>query len=172
VLWLFESNKAALQNLREEAQRCGIAPERLIGAPRLELAEHLARQRLADLFLDTLPVNAHTTASDALWAGLPVLTCLGDAFAGRVAASLLHALGLPELVTEQLVDYEALAFKLATTPDLLADLRAKLARHKTTHALFDTERFRRSIESAYTTMYDRQRKGLAPASFNVALLPA
>src|SRR5262249_41621716 len=109
VLWLLESNAAAPDNLRKEAERRGISPARLIFAPKAALADHLARHRLADLFLDTYYCNAHTTASDALWAGLPVVTCVGAAFAGRVAASLLHAVGLPELVTTSLNDYAALA---------------------------------------------------------------
>src|SRR6202030_3079669 len=109
-------NAASAANLRKEAVARGISPERLIFAERLPLADHLARHRLADLFLDTLPYNAHTTASDALWAGLPVVTQIGDAFAGRVAASLLNAIGLPELVTHSIEDYEALALRLAMEP--------------------------------------------------------
>ena len=113
VLWLFEDNPSAGRNLRAEALKRGIAGERLVFAPRMNLPEHLARHRLADLFLDTLPYNAHTTASDALWAGLPVLTRLGDTFAGRVAASLLGAAGLPELITSTPEAYEELALRLA-----------------------------------------------------------
>src|SRR5674476_988124 len=113
VLWLLEDNPTAASNLRKEAVARGVNPERLIFAKRLPLAEHLARHRLADLFLDTLPYNAHTIASDALWAGLPILTCLGAAFAGRVAASLLQAIGIPELITSNLEKYQALALKLA-----------------------------------------------------------
>src|SRR5205814_3329585 len=116
VLWLFENNATAASNLRKEAAARGVDPERLIFATRLPVAEHLARHRLADLFLDTLPYNAHTTASDALWAGLPVLTCRGSAFAARVAASLLGAVGLPELVTDNPADYESLALRLAFDP--------------------------------------------------------
>ncbi len=135
VLWLLADNEAVTRNLRREAARRGIAPERLVFAPRAKLDAHLARQRRADLFLDTLPCNAHTTASDALWAGLPVLTCAGSTFAGRVAGSLLHAAGLGTLVTHTLEDYEALALTLATTPTLLASLRAKLARERNGCAL-------------------------------------
>jgi len=171
VFWLLEDNAAARANLQLAARQRGIDPARLIFAPRRSLPEHLARQRRADLFLDTLPVNAHTTTTDALWAGLPVLTCLGGAFVGRVAASVLRAVGLPELVTENLTDYEDLAFRLATTPALLADIRAKLLRNRNTYPLFDTERFCRHMESAYITMYERQRQGLAPAGFSVAPLP-
>ena len=136
----------------------------------MDLPDHLARHRVADLFLDTLPCNAHSTASDALWAGLPLVTCMGTTFAGRVAGSLLHAVGLPELITENLVGYEALALKLATTPALLADLRARLSSNRTTRPLFDTDRFRRHLESAYTAMYERWSRGEAPES--IAVPPA
>lgn len=168
ILWLLEDNAAASRNLRGEAARRGILPERLVFAPRMELDEHLARHRLADLFLDTLPYNAHTTASDALWAGLPVLTCMGGTFAGRVAASLLDAVGLSELITHDLGGYEALALKLATTPDMLGNIRTKLARNRTTRPLFDTDRFRRNIESAYVTMWERYQRGEPPASIDVS----
>ncbi|MDP1716900.1 MAG: hypothetical protein Q8L40_02390, partial [Burkholderiales bacterium] len=167
VLWLLEDNAVAARNLRHEAERRGVATQRLVFAPRMKLEEHLARHRLADLFLDTLPYNAHTTASDALWAGLPVLGCAGNAFAGRVTASLLNAVGLSELITRGLEEYEALAFKLATTPDMLAGIRAKLAAHRTTYPLFDTDRFRRHIEVAYVTMWERYQRGELPASFAV-----
>ena len=168
VLWLFEDNPAAARNLRREAARHGVAPERLVFAPRLPPDAHLARHRLADLFVDTLPYNAHTTASDALWAGLPVLTCTGTAFPGRVAGSLLRAAGLPELVTASLAEYEALALRLATTPSLLAGYRARLAAQRASCPLFDTDRFRRHIEAAYVEMVARQRRGEAPAAFAVA----
>src|SRR6266699_7029125 len=135
VLWLIESNPNAVANLRNATTCNGVSPERLVFAKRLSLPDHLARHRLADLFLDTLPCNAHTTASDALWAGLPVLTCLGETFAGRVAGSLLRAVGLHELVTTSLEDYEALALKLAREPSLLALVKAKLARNRETKPL-------------------------------------
>lgn len=167
VLWLFEGNADAVANLRRSAGAHGIAPERLVFAPRQQLPEHLARHRLADLFLDTLPVNAHTTASDALWAGLPIVTCAGQAFVGRVAASLLHAAGLPELVVDDLAAYETLALRLATTPALLADIRNRLAGQRQTCALFDTARFRRHLESAFRAMHERHLQGQAPASFSV-----
>jgi predicted O-linked N-acetylglucosamine transferase (SPINDLY family) len=132
------------------------------------LADHLARHRLADLFVDTCPYNAHTTAaSDALWAGLPVLTCQGESFAGRVAASQLHAVGLPELVTSDVGSYEMLALKLARDPALLQSIRQKLARNRLTCPLFDTERFRRHIEAAYTTMWETHQRGESPRSFRV-----
>jgi len=168
VLWLLEGNAGAVRNLRDEAQRRGVAPERLVFAPRMDLPAHLARHRQADLFLDTLPCNAHTTASDALWAGLPLLTCLGGTFAGRVAASLLDAVGLPELVTDSLDGYEARALALARAPGELARLKERLARNRFTCPLFDTERFRRHIEAAYVTMWERYERGLPPASFAVA----
>jgi len=131
------------------------------------MSDHLARQRHADLFLDTMPYNAHTTASDALWAGLPVLTSLGDTFAGRVAASLLKAIGLPELITTSLEDYEALALKLAREPSPLASIKAKLARNRSTYPLFNTPRFTRHIEAAYTTMWQRQQNDASPQAFAV-----
>jgi predicted O-linked N-acetylglucosamine transferase (SPINDLY family) len=148
VLWLLRDNVGAERNVRREAQARGIDPERLVFAGRSGLAEHLARHRLADLFLDTLPYNAHTTASDALWTGVPVVTCQGNAFAGRVGASLLRAVGLPELITTSLCDYETLALRLA-------------------RALFDTDRFRRHLETAYTTMWEIWQRGEAPHAFAV-----
>ncbi|MGE5540330.1 MAG: tetratricopeptide repeat protein [Gemmatimonas sp.] len=170
VLWLLEDNAAVIRNLRGEAAARGVAPERLVFAPRTQLDRHLARHRLADLFIDTLPYNAHTTASDALWAGLPVLTCLGTAFPGRVAASLLAAIGLPELVTTNLADYEALALRLARDPTEVSALKARLAANREVKPLFDTQRFRRHIEQAYLTMYERQRRGDPPDAFAVAPL--
>lgn len=168
VLWLKHSNAAAADNLRNAAAARGVDGNRLVFAPQIPLLEdHLARHRLADIFLDTLPYNAHTTASDALWAGVPVLTCMGTTYAGRVAASLLNAVGIPELITCNLEAYEALALKLATTPAALSEIRNKLAGNRSTHPLFDTERFRRHIEAAYMTMWDRYQRGAPPASFAV-----
>jgi protein O-GlcNAc transferase len=167
VLWLLRDNGDAQENLRKEAAARGIDPTRLVFADRLSPEEHLARHHLADLFLDTLPYNAHTTASDALWAGLPVLTCRGDSFPGRVAASILCAAGLPELVTRDLGEYEALALRLAADALLLRGLRQRLAQNRATCPLFDTDRFRRHIESAYTTMWELQRRGESPRSFSV-----
>ena len=167
VLWLFEGNTSATRNLRAEAESRGVRGDRLVFATHTSLADHLARHRLADLFLDTLPCNAHTTASDALWAGLPVLTCLGNTFSGRVAGSLLQAIGLPELIADNLSDYETLALKLATTPALLADIRSRLERNRITHPLFDIDRCRRHVESAYITMYERYQRGELPQSFSV-----
>ncbi len=167
VLWLLAGNASAPNALRREAMLRGVAPERLVFAARAELADHLARHRLADLFLDTLPYNAHTTASDALWAGLPVLTCLGTTFAGRVAGRLLNAIGLPELITHSLQEYEALAFKLATDGKTLSEIKQQLARNRETFPLFDTDRFRRHIEAAYLSMWERYQGGQTPASFAV-----
>jgi protein O-GlcNAc transferase len=167
VLWLYEGNSAAAANLRREAEKRGVSSQRLIFAQKTNPTDHLARHHQADLLLDTLPYNAHTTASDALWAGLPMVTCIGSTFAGRVAASLLHAIGLDELVTTSLEDYEGLALRLAQDPSLLAAVKAKLARNRDTYPLFDTARFTRNIEAAYTTMWQRHRQGEPPASFAV-----
>ena len=167
VFWLVRDNASAEQNLRKEAQQRGIDPSRLIFADRLPLEQHLARHLLADLFLDTLPYNAHATASVALWAGLPVVTRLGEAFAGRVAASLLNAIGLPELVTHSIEDYEALALQLARDPKLLEGYRNRLATNRLTHPLFDTDRFRRHIEAAYLKMWEIWQRGETPKSFSV-----
>ncbi|MEX2199725.1 MAG: tetratricopeptide repeat protein [Burkholderiales bacterium] len=158
VLWVLEDNTGARRNLQREAEARGVEPQRLVFAPRVPHAEHLARHRLADLFLDTLPCNAHTGASDALWAGLPLLTCAGGTFAGRVAGSLLRAIGLPELVTRSLAEYEALALQLATNPARLSALRARLAANRMTAPLFDTDRFRRHLESAYLRMLEMRRE--------------
>lgn len=169
VLWLSHDNDVAQKNLRTEAARRGVAPGRLVFAPRLAtLGDHLARQRLADLFLDTLPYNAHTTASDALWAGLPVLTCAGRSFASRVAGSLLRAIGMPELITDNLADYEALALTLAQDPARLATLRRSLAEARDTAPLFDSPRFCRHLEVAYGKMVALARAGLHPEAFAVS----
>ncbi|MGP0090557.1 MAG: tetratricopeptide repeat protein [Xanthobacteraceae bacterium] len=171
VLWLSRGNHVTERNLRREAQARGIDADRLVFAGHLPLYDdHLARHRLADLFLDTLPYNAHATASDALWMGLPVLTNEGSAFAGRVAASLLYAVGLPELVTHGLDEYEALALKLGTDPPTLRSIRRKLEVNRLTHPLFDTDRFRRHIEAAYATMWETWQRGESPASFAVEQL--
>ena len=137
-------------------------------APRRPVAEHLARHRLADLFLDTLPYNAHVTTSDALWAGLPVVTCAGNTFAGRVAGSLLRAIGLEELVTTSLDEYEALALRLAGDPDLLRQLRTRLEQNRQTQPLFDTARFTRHLEAAYQQMLEIWKAGRPPTAFAVS----
>lgn len=165
VLWLLEGS--GRDNLRREAAARGIDPARLVFAPQRAAAEHLARHRLADLFLDTLPVNAHTTASDALWAGLPLVTCLGETFAGRVAASLLRAVGLPDLVTASLAAYEAKALELARNGAALADVRRRLADGRATGALFATDRTRRHLEAALAAMWERHLRGEPPAAFAI-----
>jgi protein O-GlcNAc transferase len=163
VLWLSESNTTAAGNLRKEAISEGVNPERIVFASRLtSAADYLARYRLADLFLDTLPYNAHTTASDALWAGLPVITQIGSTFAGRVAASLLNAINLPELITETPEEYERRAIDLAMHPEKLAAIKHKLAENRLTSPLFDTRLFTKHIEAAYTAMHERHQTGLAP----------
>jgi len=172
VLWLLEDNAGASNNLRREAAARGIAVERLVFAPRVKPAEHLARHRAADLFLDTLPYGAHTTASDALWTGLPVLTCRGSTFAGRVGASLLLAAGLPDLVTDSPDAYEALALKLARDRNAIGALKETLARNRDTCAVFDTARFTRHFEVALTTMREHQRSGKAPTPFAVEAAPS
>ena len=171
VLWLLADNPYAILNLRREAAARGVAPERLVFAPRVPRDDHLARHRLADLFLDTLPVNAHATASDALWSGLPLLTCMGNTFAGRVGASLLQAIGLPELVASSLAEYEAMALALARDAEALARVRTKLVNNRSTEPLFDTARITRNLETAYTTMWERTRRGEPPESFIVASTP-
>ncbi len=167
VLWLLEGNAAAPAHLRQEAEKRRVAPERLVFAPYRKLEDHLARHKVADLFLDTLPCNAHTTASDALWAGLPIVTCLGTTFAGRVAGSLLNAVGLPELITNSLDEYETLALKLAADRNALASIKSKLARNRSICPLFDTDRFRRHVENAYLTMWKRHQRGETPDHFRV-----
>jgi protein O-GlcNAc transferase len=167
VLWLLESSSSGIENLRREAQQRGVAPGRLIFAPRASLEEHLARQGLADLFLDTLPYTAHTTASEALWVGLPVLTCLGSTFAGRVAASLLTAVGLPEQIVYSLRDYEDRALALARDPTLLASIKSKLAQNRATHPLFDTARLTRDIEALYVAMWRRNQDRQLPVALPV-----
>jgi predicted O-linked N-acetylglucosamine transferase (SPINDLY family) len=142
--------------------------QRLIFAGKTAVPEHLARQRLADLFLDTLPYNAHTTASDSLWAGLPVLTQIGPTFAGRVAASLLRTVGLPELITTTPREYEQRAIELAKNPQALAAIRSKLAANRAIMPLFDTALFARRIEAAYAAMHRRYQEGLAPARIAIA----
>jgi predicted O-linked N-acetylglucosamine transferase (SPINDLY family) len=158
--------------LRREAEARGVAANRLIIASFLPLAEdHLARLSLADLFLDTEPYNAHTTASDALWAGVPLVTLKGKTFAGRVATSLLAAVGLPEMITETPQAYEDLALTLAREPSRLAAIKAKLAHNRETYPLFDTIRFTRHLEATYLRMWERVRNGARPESFTVEAHP-
>jgi protein O-GlcNAc transferase len=167
VLMLYSDVPEAQANLRHEATARGVDPERILFGEPWVNERHLARLRLCDLFLDTWPYNAHTTGSDALWAGLPVVTCMGESFPSRVGASLLRAVGLPELVTENFANYEALALRLATDRAALARLRERLAAQLPTAALYDTARYTRHLEAAFAFMTERARLGLAPAAFDV-----
>ncbi len=167
VLWLLARNEWAQRNLKVEALKLGIAPERLVFGTPMPNAEHLARHRCADLFLDTLDYGAHSTAIDALWAGLPVLTTPGASFASRVGASMLAAAGLPELIAADVADYESRAVALATSPTLLASLKQRLAIAHGTAPLFDTTRFTHGIEQAFTLMWERHLAGLAPTDIQV-----
>lgn len=167
VLWLLCKDASVAENLRAEARRRSISADRLVFADRIGADVHRARHKLADLFLDTLYYNAHTTASDALWAGLPVITYPGATFSSRVEASLLHAIGLPELIANSIEEYEKLAVKLATNPDQLQTIKFKLAQNRSSYPLFDTERYTRNIETAYTYMWQLHQKGKSPKSFAV-----
>ena len=162
VLWLVEHNPAVPRNLREAAKYRSIAPERLVFSLRTKYSDYLARYRVADLFLDTLPFNAGGTASDALWVGLPLLTCSGETYTARMAGSLLNAIGLPELITTTLEAYEQMAIDLATHPEKLAAIKHKLAENRLTTPLFDTKLFTKHIEAAYAAMYERYQAGLPP----------
>ena len=162
VLWLLQDNASASKNLQIEAEKRGVNAERLIFANRMDLPLHLARHKCADLFLDTFPYNAHTTASDALWAGLPVLTMMGESFASRVAASLLTAIGLPELITHTPEEYEALAIELAMDREKLQSIKEKLWANRLTTPLFDSKSFTQNLEEIYLRMYERYQSGLLP----------
>jgi predicted O-linked N-acetylglucosamine transferase (SPINDLY family) len=167
VLWLLKANKWSENNLRNEASKRGVDADRLVFADKLPLEEHLGRLRLADLFLDTFNFNAHTTASDALWAGIPVVTKIGKSFAARVAGSLLTAIELPELITTTEQEYEALALSLASNPKTLTSIKKKLAEKKNSAPLFDTEKYTKNLERAYVQAYQRYADGLPPAEFKV-----
>jgi len=168
VLWLSSQNDLAVSNLRKAADRRGINPNRLVYASRTDLVEdHLARHRLADLFIDTAPYNAHTTALDALWAGLPVLTCMGESFAARVAASALNSIELPELITTTPAQYEALAIELANHPTKLSVIKEKLRRNRLNTALFDSLRFTRNFEQACVQVYERYHAKLAVDNISI-----
>jgi predicted O-linked N-acetylglucosamine transferase (SPINDLY family) len=162
VLFLYADNKWAEENLRKVAEASGIDRVRLVFGGHIPAEEYLARYKACNLFLDTFPYNAGTTASDALWTGLPVLTLMGRSFASRVAASLLNAIGLPELITNTQEEYEALAIELANNPQKLADIKLKLANNRLTTPLFDTPLFTKKIESAYIKMYERYQADLQP----------
>ena len=168
VLWLIKSNDAAVARLKFEASARGIAPQRLVFGERVRPQEHLARHRLADLMLDTLPYNAHTTGCDGLWMGVPLITLRGRSFTGRVAASMLAAIGLPELVAENIEDYEALALQLATNAQFLRSVRHRLEQNRLSYPLFDTRQFCRNIEAAYIRMWETNACGELPVSFAVA----
>ncbi len=170
VLWLLKPHSVAVAHLREQASIQGVDPGRLVFAPLMDLPLHLARLQLADLSLETLPYNAHTTASDALWAGVPHITCMGESFASRVGASLLHAVGLPELITRSMAEYAALALALLQDRARREELRARLASQRRGSALFDTAGFARHLERALGQMFWRQTRGLAPEDFDVASL--
>jgi protein O-GlcNAc transferase len=167
VLWLLDSNPYATANLKREAEARGVAAERLVFAGHLPYADHLARFAIADLFLDTLPYNAHTLTSDALWGGCPVLTCSGRTFPSRVAGSLLLSVGLPELICRSLTEYEKLALALARDPERLRGVRQKLQMTRLGAALFDTRRFARHLEAAFATMWELYRRGEVPRPFAV-----
>ena len=166
-LWLLADNESAKQNLQREAKTQGIDPARLLFAERVGLDEHISRHQLADLFLDTLPYGAHTTASDALWGGVPLLTVKGNTFPGRVGASLLEAVGLPEMITHSVEEYEAKAIFLANNPLDLAVVRTKLSASRLTKPLFDTKLFTEHLELGFSIMYDRYRAGLPPDHIEV-----
>jgi protein O-GlcNAc transferase len=168
LLWLVAEHPILQGNLRKEAQARGVDTQRLVFAPRKAYVEHLSRLSLADVFLDTLPFNAGTTASDALWAGVPVVTRPGEAFAARMAGSLLHAIGMPELIAATPEDYVALATRLGQEPEFLAATKAKLAANRGTKPLFDTDRFRRHLEAAYIAMWERVQRGEPPADISIA----
>ena len=167
VLWLFEDNPMAASNLQQKAEKNGVDANRLIFASRMSMEEHLARHQLADLLLDTLPYNAHTTASDALWAGLPVLTCMGESFASRVAASLLTAIELPELITTNASDYEVKAIQLATDSQQLSDLKARLSKNKSTSPLFNGIQFIGHLETAFEKMHQIYLSGASTKNIKV-----
>lgn len=167
VLWLIRSHPVAEHNLRDHATALGVDPARLVFSPIVPIGEHLARQAHADLFLDTFPCGAHTTASDALWMGLPVLTCVGRSFASRVAASLLTAAGVPQLIAPDLPAYEKLAFKLSGDPSLLDSVRQQLLVNRDSCPLFDSERYTRHLEDALALMWLRHERGLEPADMEV-----
>ena len=169
ALWLQSSSQEKVkENLRREAQARGVDPDRLVFAEKIEsMADHLARHRLADVFLDTLPFNAQTTAVDALWAGLPVLTCLGQSSFGRVAGSVLMALGREELVTKDVQAYEAQAVRIGLDSGYARELKEKLERKKVEAPLFDTARLTRHMERAYEQMHERARQGLGAQAFEV-----
>jgi predicted O-linked N-acetylglucosamine transferase (SPINDLY family) len=167
VLWLLHCSKTATANLRQAADRRGIASERLIFAGARPQTEHLGRLQNADIILDTLPVNAHTTASDALWAGVPVVTRPGEPFVSRVAASIVTGIGLSELVARDDDDYLRIAKELAQKPEYLADVKRRICEASKTSPLFDSTRYTRNLEALYRVMWKRHTAGLPPAAIDV-----
>ena len=167
VLWIRKSNKWSVGNFYKEAKKRGIDASRLVFADKVSMDEHLARHKLADLFLDTFAFNAHTTATEALWAGLPVVTKLGEGFAARVAGSLLSAIGLPELITESEEAYERLALELATNPEKLSSIKQKLAINRLSKPLFNTELYTKHLEDGYQRAYQRYFEGKKAAAIYV-----
>ena len=167
VLLLFADYTTAQNNLKNEASARGVNPDRVIFGSSLAYTDHLARYRSMDLFLDTLPYNAGATASDAIWAGLPVLTCMGESFASRYAASLLNAMDSPELITHSQEQYEKLAIELASNSAQLEAIKHKLERNRHSSLLFDTSRFTQHLEAAYNQIHERQLAGLPPAHITI-----
>ena len=159
-MWLKEANQWAKSNLQKEAKQRGVDPSRLVISDNVKKGDHLARHRLADLFLDTFNFNAHSTASDALWAGLPIITKKGEQFVARCAASMLNAVGLPEMITKTEKDYEELALKLATNKQLLSTIRARLAKNRLSTPLFNTEKYTKYLERGYKIVFALSRKGI------------
>ena len=159
VLWLQGSNEITQYNLRKEAEKCGVDPQRIIFTERIEKNKHLARHKLADLFLDTFNFNAQSTASDCLWSGLPLITKIGSQFVARSAASQLTAVGLPELITRTSYEYEKLALKIANDPNLLNKLKNKLHRNKKRCELFDTKNYTKNLENAFTIVHNNYISG-------------
>jgi predicted O-linked N-acetylglucosamine transferase (SPINDLY family) len=169
ILWLLTDNAAAAENLRREAEAQGISGTRLVFARPLPLSQHLARYGLVDLFLDTFPCGAHTTASDALWCGVPVVTRMGESFVARVAASILRAVDLPDMVTTSQEDYEARAVELALAPGRLAAIRSRLADNKPRAPLFDTRLCTRHLEMGYRQIYERYHSDLGVDHIQVSV---
>jgi predicted O-linked N-acetylglucosamine transferase (SPINDLY family) len=168
VLWIAENNPYFREKLFNQFTECGISSQRVFFAPKIDrMDDHLARYQICDLFLDTMPYNAHATAMDSLKAGVPVLTLIGQSFASRVAASLLNAIGLPELIAHNQEEYEAIAIELANNPDKLSMIKNKLQVNKTTMPLFNTKLFTNHLEDAYEQMYERYQSGLTPIEINV-----
>ena len=167
VLWILPQNETATKNLQKEAALRNVNPKRIIFAQRMKMSDHLARHKAADLFIDTFPYTAHTTASDALWAGLPVLTRIGESFASRVAASLLNAIELSELVTYTKKEYENKAIELANNPNTLKEIKNKLNKNRHTKPLFNTKLFTNNLEMAYLKIYEKYVDNKKPDNIEI-----